>query len=158
MIEAYSERDREAVVACSLRAWAPVFEGMRAALPPFLYDAFYPDGWQTRQAAEVGAFVDEEGEHVLVARQDDVVVGWVGYRMHSEDSMGEIVMIAVEPDRQRQGIARQLVEAALARFRDAGMTIAMIETGGDPGHAPARAAYDRLGFELWSVARFVRPL
>jgi hypothetical protein len=33
-----------------------------------------------------------------------------------------------------------------------------VETGDDPGHAPARAAYERTGFERWPVARYFREL
>ena len=31
-------------------------------------------------------------------------------------------------------------------MRSRGMDIAVVETGGDPGHAPARAAYEKAGF------------
>jgi hypothetical protein len=34
----------------------------------------------------------------------------------------------------------------------------MAETGGDPGHAPARAVYERAGFTLLPVARYFRTL
>jgi hypothetical protein len=41
---------------------------------------------------------------------------------------------------------------------DAGMSIAMVETGGDPGHAPARHTYEKVGFELFPVARYFKKL
>jgi hypothetical protein len=43
-------------------------------------------------------------------------------------------------------------------MKEAGMTIAMVETGGDPGHGPARAAYARAGFGLFPVARYFKKL
>lgn len=39
-----------------------------------------------------------------------------------------------------------------------GMDIAVVETGGDPGHVPARAAYEVAGFTLLSMARYFRML
>lgn len=57
--------------------------------------------------------------------------------------MGEIYMIAVDPDFQRRGIAASLTSHAVEWFEDAGMSIAMVETGGDPGHA-LRTAYIRV--------------
>jgi hypothetical protein len=39
-----------------------------------------------------------------------------------------------------------------------GMDIAVVETGGDPGHVPARAAYEAAGFTLLSMARYFRML
>ena len=43
-------------------------------------------------------------------------------------------------------------------MKDAGMAIAMVETGGDRGHAPARQTYEKVGFEVWPVARYFKPL
>jgi hypothetical protein len=38
------------------------------------------------------------------------------------------------------------------------MTTVMVETGGDPGHAPARRTYESAGFRPFPVARyFKRP-
>jgi GNAT superfamily N-acetyltransferase len=67
-------------------------------------------------------------------------------------------MVAVDPDYQDRGIGSTLIEFALAWMKDAGMSIAMVETGGDPGHAPARRTYEKLGFGLWSVARYFKKL
>jgi hypothetical protein len=38
------------------------------------------------------------------------------------------------------------------------MDIAVVETGGDLGHAPARAAYRTAGFTLLPIARYFRLL
>ena len=44
------------------------------------------------------------------------------------------------------------------RARAAGMTMMMVETGGDSGHAPARALYESEGFVRWPVARYFKDL
>lgn len=64
--------------------------------------------------------------------------GFVALRYHAADKLGEIYMIAVDPDFQRRGIALDLTDFAVERMKEARMTIAMVETGGDPGHGPAR--------------------
>jgi ribosomal protein S18 acetylase RimI-like enzyme len=86
------------------------------------------------------------------------VLGWVGARLHLEDRMGEIYILAVDPDHQRRGVASALMEHAMAAMREAGMEIVMVETGDDPGHAPSRATYEQAGFERWPVARYFREL
>jgi hypothetical protein len=43
-------------------------------------------------------------------------------------------------------------------MKDAGMSIAMVETGGDPGHERARYIYEKVGFELFPVARYFKKL
>jgi GNAT superfamily N-acetyltransferase len=85
-------------------------------------------------------------------------VGFVAVKLHSEDSMGEIYMVAVDPDFQGRGIGSTSIEFALDRMKDAGMSIAMVETGGDLGHAPARHTYEKVGFELFPVARYFKKL
>lgn len=38
------------------------------------------------------------------------------------------------------------------------MSVAMVETGGDPGHERARHTYEKAGFELFPVARYFKKL
>jgi ribosomal protein S18 acetylase RimI-like enzyme len=86
------------------------------------------------------------------------VVGFVAVKVDSESRLGEIYMIAVDPDYPRQGIGSALTEFALEQMKFAGMTVAMVETGGDPGHEPARSAYEKAGFRLLPIARYFKKL
>jgi hypothetical protein len=47
---------------------------------------------------------------------------------------------------------------ATAWLRDQGMRVAMIRTGGDTGHAPARRVYERLEFRQLPSAQYFRAL
>jgi ribosomal protein S18 acetylase RimI-like enzyme len=72
--------------------------------------------------------------------------------------MGEIYMLAVDPDHQGDGIGTALTEFALERFKGDGMAVAMVETGGDPGHAASRRTYEKAGFVLLPIARYFKML
>ena len=150
-----SYADPDAVVRLSLRARAPVFESVEGAMDPEVYHAFYPD-WQESQRAAVRAAL--AGPHVWVAERDGAPVGFVSVRLHRDDGMGEVHMVAVDPDHQAEGVGKALVDAAVDWMREAGMAVAMVETGGDPGHAPARRTYERAGFRALPVARFFKKL
>lgn len=154
----YDPERKSELLTLSLRAWAPVFEKLKHAVQPYVYQAFYPDGWQVRQAADILSFLEAEGDKVWVAVEAESALGWVGVRLHPEDRMGEIYIIAVDPAQQRRSIAKRLITHALSEMRSAGMEIAMVETGDDPGHAPSRATYERTGFERWPVARYFRKI
>lgn len=67
-------------------------------------------------------------------------------------------MIAVDPDHQRKGIAMALSEVALEWMTDAGMTTAMVSTGGDPGHAPARRTNEKAGFRAFPSVQYFKKL
>ena len=61
------------------------------------------------------------------------------YASHHLDQI--IYMVAVDPDFQGQGRGSRLIEFALSWMKEVGMSIAMVETGGDSGHALARHTY-----------------
>lgn len=157
-IAPYVPAHREALLDLSLRAWAPVFPLMAQDVPAFVYSSFYPDGWRARQYSDLAELLDTEPENVDVALVGDRPVGWVCTRLHPEDRMAEIYVLAVDPDHQRSGVGTALMDRAFDRSRAAGMRMVMVETGGDAGHAPARAAYTSAGFQRWPVARYFRSL
>ncbi|KAM3099830.1 GNAT family N-acetyltransferase [Phormidesmis sp. 146-12] len=157
-IEPYDAQHLDAVIQLSLRTWTPVFESIQNAMDAEVYRAFYPDGWRVSQQKAVEAVCTAEDTHVWIAIDAESPVGFIAVKLHSEDSMGEIYMVAVDPDVQGQGIGSVLIEFALSWMKEAGMSIAMVETGGDPGHAPARRTYEKAGFGLLPIARYFKKL
>ncbi|PSB13236.1 GNAT family N-acetyltransferase [filamentous cyanobacterium CCP1] len=157
-IKPYDSCHLDAVIRLSLRAWTPVFDSIQNAMNPDVYQAFYPDHWRVSQQKAVEDVCAAEDTRVWVAIDADSIVGFVAVKLHLEDSMGEIYMVAVDPDCQGRGIGSALIAFALERMKEAGMSIAMVETGGDPGHASARHTYEKAGFELFPVARYFKKL
>lgn len=157
-IVSYTPEYRKEVLALSLRAWEPVFQLVRDAVPGFVYEAFYPKGWEERQYRDLAAVLDGEPENVAVALIGDQLVGWVCTRLHPEDNMSEVYVLAVDPVHQRQGVGRALMDHSFDAARKAGMSMVLVETGDDPGHEPARHVYEAAGFERWPVARYFKNL
>ncbi len=157
-IEPFVSHHLDAIVDLSLRAWTPVFASIQNAMDTDVYQAFYPDNWRVSQQKAVEDVCTIEDTNVWVALDADSIVGFIVVKLHSEESMGEIYMVAVDPDFQGQGIGTALIEFALTSMKDAGMSIAMVETGGDDGHAPARRTYEKVGFGLLPIARYFKKL
>lgn len=110
------------------------------------------DTWRAKLAALTAGALP-----FLVAEVDGRVAGFVA--LHSLDATtGEIHMVAVDPALQRHGVGRALTEQATTRLRERGSSIAMVETGGDPGHAPARALYEHCGYTPLPSVRYFRTL
>ena len=156
-IEPYDDSRLDAIVRLSLRAWEPVFESIENAMDPDVYREQHPD-WRVTQRNAVESACADEDVHVWVASEGFQTVGFVALKLHTEERMGEIYMIAVDPDFQRRGTATALTNHALAWLKQAGMTTVMVETGGDPGHAPARRTYESAGFRLLPIARYFKKL
>lgn len=157
-IRPFEDRDTEAVVNLSLRAWAPVFASIEQAIGSEIYRRLYPEGWRESQRRSVESTCAAPKIRVWVAEVGASTVGFVAVELHPESSMGEIYMLAVDPDYQGAGIGTALTEFALAWIKDAGMAVAMVETGGDPGHAAARRTYEKAGYVHLPIARYFKKL
>ena len=152
----YQAGDQSDLVALSLRAWAPVFASLEQVLGSEIFLRLQPD-WRRRQESAVREVLAGSGGRTWVAETERGVVGFVAATLQSE-GVGEIQMLAVDPDDQNQGIGTALTGSATAWLRGSGATIAVVETGGDPGHAPARRVYEKAGYTLLPIARYLIAL
>lgn len=128
-------------------AFEPVFASFRALLGDEIYEL--------AQAKEDAAQADllrsliapGSGWDVFVAEVDGNVVGFVSVKVDAATRVGEIGLNAVHPSRAGHGIGTALYEHALEHMRRAGARVATVATGGDPSHAAARRAYEKVGFD-----------
>lgn len=156
-IRSYTNSDREAVVELALRAWEPVHASMRRVLGEMLYRRLIPD-WRESQRATVTEDLDSDSSHVWVAVREDAVAGFVAVHLKPDDKAGEVHLVAVDPDHQGRGVGRALIDHATVWIGEQGMTTAMVETGGDKGHRPARSLYENAGYTALPVVRYFRAL
>lgn len=150
--------DLEAVVDLSLRAWAPNFVSLREVMEQEVFARLHPPGgrWQVRQEHDVRETC--ASHPVWVADVGGSVAGFVAVDVESNPVEGEIVMLAVDPTFQRQGVGSALFEHGVETVREAGLPIVTVGTGGDPGHAPARATYEKAGLTPVPIARYFKAL
>ena len=149
-IRPYEESDLDAIVEFSLRAWQPVFESLRQVLGDAIFVRLHQPEWTAVQSDE---------RNVFVAVADGLPVGFAAVALNAfHERMGVVDIIAVDPRYQRRGIARQLMERSTEHTRAQGMDIAAVGTGGDPGHGPARALYEALGYTALPGVRYLRLL
>jgi ribosomal protein S18 acetylase RimI-like enzyme len=158
-IRDYEPVDQDAVVELSLRAWAPVFASMEAVLGAELATHLHGEDWRVHQARSVAETLAASANRAWVADANGRTRGFVVVATADPDRrIGEIVMLAVDPADQRQGIGRALTDRATRWLREAGMRVAVIGTGGDRGHAPARRLYEKAGYHLMPAAQYYRVL
>ncbi|MCP4536410.1 MAG: GNAT family N-acetyltransferase [Chloroflexi bacterium] len=156
-IRSVCDNDVEDLVRISLLAWEPVFVSFKQVLGPKIYAMIWPD-WQKSQR-EHAEKVCQDGDEtmVYVAKVDGIVVGFVAYQLH-KDEMGEIYLLAVHPEYQNCGIGTALNNFALVKMKESGMKMAIVGTGGDPGHAPARRSYEKAGYTALPLVRYYKDL
>lgn len=165
-ISPYAPEDREAVVDLALRAWGPGYAALERTLGPRIYERLVGD-WRQVHSRDVREDLDSEAARVWVAVTDRVtgqatgrgtgrVAGFVTVRLDGEVRSGLVHMLGVDPDQQGRGVGSALTEFAVERIREAGMTLAVIRTGGGESHAPARAVYEKAGFVASPVVHYYR--
>ncbi|MEM7335623.1 MAG: GNAT family N-acetyltransferase [Chloroflexota bacterium] len=146
VIRPFTLDDMDAVVELSLLAWEPVFVSFRRHLGDNIFSILYPD-WRKSQAEVVTEYcMDKDNHTTLVADVAGQVAGFLLYKLDEKSKTGEIYLLAVHPDHQSKNIGTHLNKTAIEAFREAGMTMAFVSTGGDEGHAPARRSYEKAGF------------
>jgi GNAT superfamily N-acetyltransferase len=157
-IREYRPADARAVADLSLRAWAPVFTSLERILGPDLFARLHGD-WRSYQEAAVRGELADGAVHAWVAETGLEVIGFVTAALRDpQRGLGEIGMLAVDPDAQDRGVGTALTGFAADWLLGSGMRVAMVETGGDPGHAPARRVYQKAGYTLLPVARYFKAL
>jgi ribosomal protein S18 acetylase RimI-like enzyme len=146
------------IVDLSLLAWVPVFNSFEAILGPRIYPVLYPD-WRLGQAEGVEKYcMDQEKSIVFVAEVGGQVVGFIAYQNNESDKTGEVMLLAVHPEFQDRGIGTELNMVALEKMKESGMVMAVVGTGGDPAHSPARRSYEKSGYTGLPLVRYYKSL
>jgi len=157
-IRRYRRSDEESVVELSLRAWTPVFASMEQVLGHEIFIRLHGD-WRKFQEKSVRDTLADSAMNVWVAETERRVVAFVAATvLDSARLLGEIRMLAVDPYSQDRGIGTALTRLATDWLRSSGMQVAMIGTGGDSGHAPARRVYEKAGYTVIPLARYFKAL
>ena len=156
-IRDFEQGDLDAIVEFSLRAWEPIFASFRQVLGDPIFVRLHPTDWKEIQAEAVRSSCTSDELAVFVAVADGRPVGFSAVALNAfHERMGVIDIMAVDPDFHRRGIATLLMDRSIDHMRACGMDIAAVGTGGDPGHAPARAAYEAFGFTPLPGVRYLK--
>lgn len=154
----FNNSDINDLVQLSLLAWEPVFTAWERILGPKLYPiAIYPD-WRKSQKEVVEKICNDEKTMTWIAEVDGKIVGFVAYELNDDSKIGEVQLLAVHPDYQNHGIGTQLNILVLQKMKENGMNLAVVGTGGDEGHAPARKSYEKAGYTGLPLVRYYKAL
>ncbi len=132
----------EDCVRIALVAWGIIHESYKKCIGEKTHDDLMP-GWEISLAKDIRK-MQTTGD-CYVALVDGKVAGFAAYRLDGD--MGVLSRNAVDPEYRGRGIAKLLYGLCMNKIREAGCTWATVHTGLDDGHAGARRAYSKVGFE-----------
>ena len=78
----------------------------------------------------------------LVAEENGILLGYIGSQAVMDEA--DVMNVAVDPARRREGIALMLVEALVAALNEKGVHALLLEVRAS--NEPAKALYERQGF------------
>ena len=159
VIRSLEPDDVETLAEIAVTAWEQSYAYYRERMGDDLFETVYPD-WRASKADQIRqACADESRTTVRVAELDGRVSGFVTFFTRGEPPIGEIGNNAVHPDAQGRGIGTALYRHTFDRLRERGVTCVTVATGCDPGHAPARHTYEKVGFDVsLPTVRYYREL
>jgi mycothiol synthase len=118
--------------------------------------AWHPDqgGWSAAELHSKTAEPWFDPDGFLLHEIDGRLAGFCWTKIHRdvEPALGEIFVIAVDPDHHRHGLGEQLTLAGLDWLADHGLQVAMLYVEAD--NKPARSLYERLGFDVHHAKRW----
>lgn len=145
-IRRYEPRDFDRIHRICVAAFTPVHEGFEHALGAEMFAREYP-GWQARYADDIRRLVEDHDTQVHVVEDAGAVVGFVTTRIDAVRKVGELGLNAIDPAQQGKGVGKEMYAFALRNLKERGADYVYVGTGVDAAHAPARAAYEAVGFD-----------
>jgi GNAT superfamily N-acetyltransferase len=139
--------DARAIAEVHVAAWRWVYRGL---MPDTLLDALSIDEREAMWREGLSDPKPEPGWGCLVAEEDGVVVGFVGFGPPDEPAepagAGEVFAIYLDPEIVGTGVGRELFAVACGRLREAGYEQAFLWVLAT--NERARRFYERAGW-VW---------
>lgn len=156
-IRSVKDEDVPKLIHLCLLAFEPIFDSFKQILGIQIFSVLYPD-WKATQTNVVKGEISAEDVVVWVAEVEGKLAGLITQKVDQETRIGEVHFLAVHPDYQNRGIGTALIRFVLDRLRESGMDVAMVSTGGDVSHAPARHTYEKAGFIPLQIVNYYQKL
>lgn len=147
MIRPYQPEDFPRMVQIAREAWKEIFAGFREQIGDELYHILYENKYQDKEY-QLRETVTKAPAHCRICERNGKIVGFITFNYDDKRKIGIICNNAADRVCGEKGIGQEMYQAVLKIFRDNGMLAAMVSTGLDEGHRPARTAYQRAGFLL----------
>ena len=146
-IRVAKETEIDRIVEIAIGEWSKIYDGYRERLGDDLYMLWFSK--QTDKKREAIRSAASNLPYCLIYEIDGVVVGFVTYKIEEVDGnkLGILGNNAVDGRYRGRGIGGKLYDRVFEIMKNEGCVGVKVTTGLDDKHAPARRAYEKMGFE-----------
>ncbi|MCZ6680440.1 MAG: GNAT family N-acetyltransferase [Candidatus Poribacteria bacterium] len=144
-----TDSDLDRVANIARQAWGRIHQSYRQIIGDEMHRDLCAD-WEAEKEGQVRRHWQQHPDwfRVVECAETREVVGFITFRVDAAKSMGTIGNNAVAPEAQGNGIGTMMYNYVLDLFRKHGLKYACVTTGLDEGHASARRAYEKVGFDI----------
>ncbi len=103
--------------------------------------------WPESKTTQNHKLYSEHPEWIWVLENQEGVFGYVSFILRPEKNYGIIENNGILPSYTGEGWGKYMYRHVLKFFRSSGLRFALVETGLDDAHIPARRAYEGVGFD-----------
>ncbi len=160
MIRPFKPEDLPTVIDIANEAWQSIYDAYERDFGREFVQLIVPDR-ATSKGERVKAHCEQHPQWVWVYEDEQTgeIAGFVTSHLDTGRKIGVISNNAVRPTHRGRGIATRMYRKVLDVFREQGMRLARVATGLDDGHAPARKAYENVGFDIeWKTINYYMEL
>ncbi|MHA1979298.1 MAG: GNAT family N-acetyltransferase [Candidatus Hodarchaeales archaeon] len=103
--------------------------------------------WPKSKTIQNHKLYEDHPDWLWVLSEQNNIFGYVSFKLNPEKNYGLIDNNAVLPAYAGRGWGKFMFRHVLEFFRTSGLRFALVETGLDDVHIPARRAYEGVGFD-----------
>ncbi len=146
-IRPFKPGDLQTAQDISVGRYEKIYAVLRGRIGEAMFEQVRPHAEQAKRDAVARQAAEHPEWFVIAEDGNGSIIGFATYHLDEAHKVGIIGNNAVAKDCGLKGVGQALYAELFRRFREAGMTAAQVATGLDDGHAPARRAYIRAGFD-----------
>ena len=146
-VRQFKPEDLQRAQDISVGRYEEIYAILRARIGADMFEQVRPNAEQAKRDAIARHAAEHPDWFVIAENAEGEIIGFATYHLNETLKVGIIGNNAVQKDCGLKGVGQALYAELFRRFREAGMTAAQVMTGLDDGHAPARRAYQRAGFD-----------
>lgn len=145
-IRPFAPGDLERLQEIRQAAFEPIFRSFRQIVGPSIATVAFARAEEEQAELLASICAPDSKHHVWTLLLGEEIVGFVSFTVDEATRVGEIGLNAVHPEHAGRGIGSHAFELVLQRMKELGAEVATVGTGADASHAPARQAYEKVGF------------
>ena len=144
------EKDLSRIDEITVICYSAIYESFVENVGKDIFQGIYFKSelpWPKSKTIQNHNLFAEHPDWLWVLEDQDNIFGFVSFKLKPEKNYGLIDNNGVLPAYAGQGWGKFMYRHVLKHFRSAGLRFALVETGLDDAHIPARRAYEGVGFD-----------